>query len=337
MHVHRIKAHFIRAPLIYPPPIVHAPGVLNALSALHRKYEFDAFHLHSRWFPDFARCGRYAHSVKRKFFITLHNARPFGISALISLLGGLYDMLYGRRILAEADAIIAVSRWVKKDICQYGLDPSRIFPIHNGVDTARFKPMSRQKREEVRQRYADGFDHLLLFTGRIIEQKGLDYLIEAMPRILAAHPSTKLLIVGKGKLLPHLKKKVSRMALNDWVDFLGFVPESILPSLYAACDVYILPSLWEVLPISLLEALSSGCALVASDAGGNPEIVRHGVNGYVFRKRDVGALARYVIRLLSEPQLRKRMAAQSRRIALKHFDWDIITHQTLSFYQRVID
>ena len=100
------------------------------------------------------------------------------------------------------------------------------------------------------------------------------------------------------------------------VVFPGFIPEDDLPSLYTSADIFVLPSLWEVLPISLLEALASGLPLIATDAGGNPEILRDGVNGVMLPKRDPQAIVRAVERIQADPDTAESMRRNSREIAL---------------------
>ncbi len=333
VHVHRIPATFIKAPLIYPPPLTLAPKARKAIREFDKKFDYNAFHLHGRWFPDFGYSEKYAHANGKKFFMTLHNQRPLGISLPVSVIGTVFDHAYGARLLGKADTIISVSHAAKKDISHYHeINEEKIRVIHNGVDTNFFKPVS----SDLRQDLADGYDNVMLFLGRLIKQKGVEYLIQAMPKILEENPSTVLLITGKGKSKPGLMKLVKKKRLKNNVKFTGFIPEEQLPALYSASDVYVLPSLWEVLPISLLEALACGVPLVSSNAGGNAEIVEHGRNGFVFKMRDVSKLAEYTSSLLSDPSLRKRMGKESRRIAEKKFDWDIIARKTYEFYKEVI-
>jgi glycosyltransferase involved in cell wall biosynthesis len=334
VHVHRIPARFIKAPLIYPPPLVFAPGVKDAVTLLDGEYDFDIFHLHGRWFTDFAYVAKYAKKNGKKFCLTLHNARPLGISPMVGALGTMFDWFSGVRTIKAADRIVAVSASVKEDISHYrGVDRDKIEVIHNGVDIEVFKP----SKPILRDKYAEGFDNVFLFLGRLIEQKGLPYLIDATKEVIKDYPSTRLLVVGRGKLKGALEARVRKEGLQKHIVFPGFVDEKTLPSLYSSCDAYVLPSLWEVLPISLLEALSCGAPLIASDAGGNPEVVENGVNGFIFEKRNTNQLAEEMKTLANDPALRKRMARKSREIAVKKFDWDIIAQKTIRFYNKVLD
>jgi glycosyltransferase involved in cell wall biosynthesis len=332
MKIFRTKARFYRMPLIYPPPFVLARRVKREISELDRKFDFDVFHLHGRWFPDFGHAGKYAKERKKLFMLTLHNARPLGISTPITAIGALYDELYGKKLLRMADRIIAVSNFVKWDIARYGVDGTKIEVIHNGVDTSFFKPSEKTFREKYSH-----FDTIFLYLGRLIKQKGLPYLIHAMAEVVRECPRTGLLIAGAGEERNKLEALVGRLAMEKNVAFLGFVPEEQLPNLYSSADAYVLPSLWEVLPISLLEAMACGIPLLVSDAGGNPEVVEDGINGFVVRKADSSALAQKMKTLIADPEMRRRMGKESRRIAVEKFDWDLAARKTLDYYRRSLE
>jgi glycosyltransferase involved in cell wall biosynthesis len=333
MHMHRVPARFVKAPLIYPPPLVFAKQARREIERIGKEEKIDIFNLHGRWFPDFAYSAKYANDHHKLFIQTIHNARPVGISPAIDMFGTFFDNVYGKKILKRADRLIAVSRAVREDISLYGIDKKRIKAIHNGVDTDFFKPSKPSLREEL----GDGVDNLLLFVGRIVEQKGLPYTINAMKRVVKEYPSTRLAIVGRGKSKPALQHQVKKEGLENNVVFPGFIPEEQLPNLYSSADVFLLPSLWEVLPIALVEALSCGSPLLVSDAGGNPEVAKDGENGFVFEKKNEQQLIEKLRIMVDDAALRSRMGKKSREIAEKEFDWDIITRQTLDFYAEAYD
>lgn len=133
-----------------------------------------------------------------------------------------------------------------------------------------------------------------------------------------------------------LKKKVTALGLEKSVIFSGYMSEEMLKEAYGTCDLFVLPSVWEVLPIAVLEAMSSGKPVVCTDAGGDREMVRDGVNGYVVPMRDPAALAEKVNLVLADAQLRVRMGAASRRIAEEEFDWKLIAAQTKRVYEGLL-
>ena len=325
--VHRLDAQLLKLPHIYPPPYPICKDVYRAIEQLHKKYGFDFINIHGRWFRSFNKAIYFGKKNDIKTVLTLHNGKPTGIDPLTSFLGLTYDNISGKRLLRSVDRIISVSEAVREEMGAYGIDKSKITPIHNGVDTAVFRRTKPKFRDEYPQ-----FERIVLYLGRMIEQKGLPYLLEAAERIHQKEPEVGFLMVGKGKKKEQLMEMVRKRGMENYVIFPGFVDESDLPALYSSADLYVLPSLWEVLPISLLEALSVGLPLISTDAGGNAEIVKDGVNGYVVQKRDSAALEERIIRLLSDDKRREKMSRTSRKIAIKEFDWDIIANKTEKFY-----
>jgi glycosyltransferase involved in cell wall biosynthesis len=331
--VHRVPCLEIRAPGFYPPPLIVAPGFVLRLKKLDDQHHFDIIHLQNRFFVGFDMAAVYCRLKSKPFMMTIHNARPVGISLPVTVGGLTYDWLIGRWPFALADRIIAVSEWVRGDIAKYRIDPEKIIPVHNGIDVNAFRPSAEKN---VRTQYGIGDDPMLLFVGRMITQKGVPYLIDAMPLVLKEHPGAKLFLVGLGSALKSLKMKVAAMGLEKSVIFSGYLSEQQLKEAYGTCDLFVLPSVWEVLPIAVLEAMSSARPVVCTDAGGNREMVRDGVNGYVVPKRDPGALAEKVRLVLADAEMRARMGAESRRIAEEEFDWKLIGAQTKQVYEGLL-
>jgi glycosyltransferase involved in cell wall biosynthesis len=126
------------------------------------------------------------------------------------------------------------------------------------------------------------------------------------------------------------------MGLEKSVIFSGYLSEQELKEAYGTCDLFVLPSVWEVLPIAVLEAMSSGKPVICTDAGGDREMVRDGVNGYVVPMRDSRALAEKVNLALADADMRSRMGEASRRIAEEEFDWKLIAAQTKRVYEELL-
>jgi len=328
VHVHRVKTKFHKMPTLYPPPYPRSPEARKAIEKLDKKYDFDFINLHSRWFPDFAYSFFYGKKRGKINVFTLHNGRPIGINPAISFAGSLFDTLYGKKVLSLADKIIAVSDAVGKDISHYNcIDKEKIVVQHNGVNTSFFKPSPPTYREA----HGDP-DNVVLFLGRMIKQKGLKYFLKAIPYILKEHKKTIFIMAGTGNERKKLIAKAKSMKLGRNVLFPGFIPEEDLPSLYSSADVYVLPSLWEVCPLTLLEAMACGVPCVVSDAGGNSEVIENGKCGFVVPKKDYLSLAEKINLLLSDGKLRKQMSKKARERAVKFFDWDIIAEKTRNIY-----
>lgn len=330
--VHRVPCISLKVPGLYPPPLVISPLFFFYLRKLDRENGFDIIHLQNRFFVDFDMAAVYAKLKHKPFMMTIHNARPVGISLPITVFGSAYDWLIGRWPFALADRIIAVSEWVKYDIAKYHIDERKIVPVHNGINVSEFRPSDATN---VRRQY--GIDGpMLLFVGRMITQKGLPYLIDAMPYVLEKYPGTKLLLIGRGNALESLRKKVKASGLERSIIFSGYMSEEMLKEAYGTCDIFVLPSVWEVLPIAVLEAMSSSKPVVCTSAGGDAELVENGLNGYVVPMRDPKALAEKINELLDDPAKRARMGMASRKRAEEEFDWKLIAARTKKVYQDVL-
>lgn len=332
VRVRRVPCLSVRVPGLYPPPLVVAPLFVRSLKRLDDEFGFDIIHLQNRFFVDFDVAALYAKLRGKPFMMTIHNARPVGISLPITVLGSAFDWAVGRWPFALADRIIAVSAWVRHDIAKYRIDEGKIVPVHNGINVGAFRPT---EATNVRRQYGIG-GPMLLFVGRMIAQKGVPYLLDAMPLVLREHPDAKLLLVGRGNARAALEKKARALGLEDHVVFSGYMTEEMLREAYGTCDLFVLPSVWEVLPIAILEAMSSAKPVVCTDAGGNAELVEDGVNGYVVPMRNPGALAARINALLGDREKMAAMGRAGRRRAEEEFDWKLIAGQTVRVYEGLL-
>lgn len=174
-------------------------------------------------------------------------------------------------------------------------------------------------------------------VARLHPQKGHADLLEAVARIVATAPPFTLQLAGDGPLRADLEDQVRRLGLEAQVTLLGLVTRDRLSAVLAATDLVVLPSYWEGLPVSLIEALSAGLPIVASDAGGNPELVRHGENGLIVPAGDVDALAAALLELVGQPERRHAMGVASRRrFAEGAFEVEPVTRQLLTVYGQAI-
>jgi glycosyltransferase involved in cell wall biosynthesis len=182
----------------------------------------------------------------------------------------------------------------------------------------------------------------LLFCGRLIQRKGVDYLLRALPRVLERMP-VRLVVTGEGDRRAEWEALAARLGVADRVEFLGFVSAERLASLYQACDAYVHPAIFddandtEGLGVSLIEALLNRCPVVASEVGGIVDVVRHETTGLLVAEKDVEALASAILRLLEDRPLARRLGDAGGAFAEHHFDWDRITDQTEDLYRRAID
>lgn len=217
-----------------------------------------------------------------------------------------------RRMVAErwlsrvVDTITAVSPQVKRDLVRYEkIRPERIQLIWNGIDTA--PSVSSICPSDLRRTLGIApEDHIVGVCCRLTAQKGVTYLLQAVPAILAKHPNTVFLIVGDGDLRGELEQTAANLGLgDDRVIFTGF--RSDVADILRILDVYVLPSLFEGTPLGLLEAMLARKAVVVTRVGSNSEVVEGGVSGRLVEPRRPDQLADAISNLLSSPVERREM------------------------------
>jgi glycosyltransferase involved in cell wall biosynthesis len=233
-----------------------------------------------------------------------------------------------RHTLHTADLLLANSSWTAREINDLsGLD-AVVLPFGATVDGAK----------------ADAATHRLpqiLFTGRLIQRKGVEYLLRAVPRILAQHPA-EILITGDGDQRAKLEQLTDSLGLRNTVHFLGFLNREQLDAVYASCDVWVNPAIiddkgdTEGLGVGAIEAFAHRKTVVASAVGGIPDVVKNGVNGFLVPEKDERRLAEAILELLDHPARAAEMAEAGLRFAREAFDWDHITQQLEDMYRQLI-
>jgi glycosyltransferase involved in cell wall biosynthesis len=181
---------------------------------------------------------------------------------------------------------------------------------------------------------------LLLFSGRLIQRKGVNFLLRAMPLILAKH-KVHLVITGDGHYRDEWEALSRELGIGEAVEFAGFVTNERLSQLFRACTLYVHPAIYddrgdtEGLGVVLIEALRNRKPVVASRVGGIVDVINDGETGLLVPEKDPTALAQAVLRLLEDPALARRLGEQGYIYATKFFDWDRITDRLEAVYRRV--
>lgn len=222
----------------------------------------------------------------------------------------LYLGLY-RRMTRLATGVIGVSSEVSQAFkTQVGGVDENVFTIANGVDMRRFQVQVDGAALRV-ELGLPADSRLLLTVGRLTKQKGQWHLIDAAVRVVNAYPSAHILIVGTGELDEPLKALARSAGLAENIHFLG--QRSDIPRLLAACEIFVLPSLWEGLSIALLEAMAAGKPIVTTAVSGSNEVLQHGQTGHLIPPGDSSALAEALRHTLADPEAARRMglAAQA--------------------------
>ena len=232
--------------------------------------------------------------------------------------------------IAQGDGVTAVSRFLKRETEARFRITDAIDVIPNFVDTVRF---SAATRDRARTAFARPGEHVLIHVSNFRSVKRVGDVIEIFARVVSQVPA-RLLMVGDGPELSLAQQRVTELGLVPQVDFLGRQDgvEAILP----AADVFLLPSDAESFGLAALEAQSCEVPVVGVAAGGPPEVIKHGVTGYLVPVGDVEAMASFALAIVTNPHRREAMGVAARARALEHFEEQVIVTQYEAYYQRIL-
>ena len=232
--------------------------------------------------------------------------------------GGLSLLLDG--FLKKNDDLLITECRASREYLVDHLDypQDKTMTIHNGVDIAGW-PISKHARAERRKMLGlDEKDILIGSVGRLDEQKGYVYLLEAMARLRTMHPA-KCVLIGQGPQAERLEGMVRNLSLEGTVRLLGEQPQSDIPAWLSAMDIFVLPSLWEGLPNALLEAMALGLPVVATRVDGIPEAVLHDSSGLLCAPKDPQALCVPIGDLIIDPSLRRILGDAAKKTVAENF------------------
>jgi glycogen(starch) synthase len=232
----------------------------------------------------------------------------------------------------EAWRVIVCSQAMRTEVqTLFGLSDEKVAVIPNGIDRRPPTPAAGA----VRARYAAPRERLVFFIGRLVPEKGLTVLLEAVPLLLRRHP-LRVVIAGTGPYGDELKRRAVRLGIADRVHFAGWLDDQTAQSLLESADVAVVPSLYEPFGIVALEAMAAGTPLVASQVGGLAEIVRHEENGLLAKPGQPLSLAEQIDRLLADGAMANRLVTAARREVEERYTWASIARATAAVYDDVI-
>ncbi len=230
--------------------------------------------------------------------------------------------------------VVSISEGIRQVLIAEGLAPARVTCVHSAVDTERYHLGCAEDGLLARELGLSGSGPVLAVVAQLIARKGHRYLLEALPGILAAVSGARVVFFGRGPLEAELRAEVERGGLTEYVHFAGFRDdlERLLPCL----DLVVHPAEMEGLGVSLLQAAACGVPIVASPAGGVPEIVREGENGHLLPVGDVDGLRERIIELLREPERMREMGRRGRALVEREFSIDSMVRGNLAVYRSLL-
>jgi glycogen(starch) synthase len=234
----------------------------------------------------------------------------------------------------NATIVVTISKYSQKRIEElYEIDSDKIRIVPNGVDPERFKQSN--KCEQFKKEIGADKRQVVLFVGRLIPRKGLNYLIKAASRVVSEFGKTLFVIVGNGPLKAQLISEVEKLGLAQNFAFLGDLPEEKLPTVYSCSDVFAFPSIQEGQGIAALEAQASNVPVVGFRVSGVAEAILEGETG-LLSDPDGDSLAEGILRLLADNTLRKKMGTKGRLFVQTRYTWDICAQRMKSVYYEAL-
>jgi len=312
-------------------------GITFAFKINEYLKDYDIIHTH--YHPGIFSGNLAKNKLKIPHVLTYHGYAPIGIwrnprqriKMIDHRLGSLISFHLG------IDHFMPVSNYLKNELISfYGVKEHKITTIYNGIDINRFSP--KNSGEIIREKYKLDSNPVVLFLGRLAPYKGIQFLLHAVPIIKKEIPNIKVLIAGSAREdVLNIKAMITKLGIAKSLIFTGFVPDELLPNLYAACDVFCFTSLWEGFGLPPAEANATGKPVVAFNITAIPEVVKHKKTGILVPPRNVNKLAEAIIYLLQNEKIRKRLGNNGRKHVENNFIWDKTVKEVIRIYKKVLN
>jgi glycosyltransferase involved in cell wall biosynthesis len=327
--------------IVLPLFVLDMLRILWALAKLIKQYQIDVVQTHLLRSMDFLTLFLPHITGLKVVLWTFHNS-SFELPEdddrknrvwLVRLKNRSHRFLY-KWSLGFVSGFIAVSEQVEKAMIEtIGSIQPKITVICNGVDVKRYEKHidTASVREQLRLAASD---YLIATVATLKEQKGHCYLIEAMAHLTRQHPEMHALFIGDGELRAPLQAQVEALDLGDHIHFLGNRKD--VPALLASSDLFVLPSLWEGLPMALLEAMATGLPIVATKVSGTVQVVIPGESGILVPPGDVQSLAQAIDQLAADPMRAQAMGKAAKQRIERDFSAQKQADEHLALYRRLL-
>ena len=210
-----------------------------------------------------------------------------------------------------ADKLICVSKEMIKCARFAGAADNKLILFYNPIDLSLFYPCKIKMRKN---------EKICLYVGTLRPEKGIEYFVEAIPKVMERICDVKFIIVGNGPIRNDLDKLIKAKKIEQSVNLVGHVPRHEIVEYYQKADVLVMPSLREAQGIVALESMACGLPIIASNIGGIPEIVKDNFNGFLVPPANISALSDAIVKVLSNPDLRRKLSNNAIDSA-KEFSW----------------
>lgn len=308
------------------------PKALYKLPKIIRKHKIQLIHAEGRMFPISwisALLNKYI--FKRPMFVSVQGRLEVGISGRIE---NVFDKIITKHIYEKnLNKIICVSESLKERLIQLKIKEDKLKMIPNGVDITEFV---RRPQTTLLDKYLSGkkAHKRVVFVGRLDIQKGVEYLIRAIPIVISKYEKVHFFILGNGILEIMLKKLAKELQIQEYVTFMNFIPLERMPDFYSSADIFCLPSLHEGFPLSIAESLSIGLIIVASAIEGIPEAIIENKNGYLVKPGNISELSDKLVKALTlNDDKVDEIRNNNIKLSKEKYSWQIIVREILKVYK----
>jgi glycosyltransferase involved in cell wall biosynthesis len=285
-----------------------------------KKKKYDIIHAHSHLFFTTNVCALLRKVNSTPLIITTHGLIGQTVPVWLQWI---FLRTVGKLTFQAADKIISYTYHEKDMLVHLGIDSEKIAVIHNGIDINFFYPIDNHMEFKT-----------ILWIGRYTPGKGVEYLIEAFHQFHQRYPEYTLLMVGRGPKKDEIARMIQEHGLDSSIQLLDFIPNAELPNLYRKSSIFVLPSLEEGVPRTILEAMACGVPVVCTELPQLVDIVAG--SGILVPVRDSEALAEALIQIVTDPDRARELGENGRERVVADFSWDDTVNQTLKLYQEVI-
>jgi len=315
---------------IFSGPEIGIDPLMPSLLPMLIDEEIDIIHAHNFYNALSFYCAMAAKAKRIPLIITQHNDQlP---SHIVRRFLYTFDShTFGKYVLSQANKIIALTSDIRLHLLHMGADKNKLEVIPNAVDTNFFSP---NRRNFLDAKWGIS-ESVILFVGRLVEEKGVKYLLYALSRVVRKIPEAKLVIVGEGPKEGELRSLQTKLRIPH-VFFLGAVENSVMPNIYVGADVVVLPSIREPFGNVVIEAMASGKPVIGSYVGGIKDTIIHGVTGYHVQPKNSGQISGFLLKFFSDPSLREQMEENARKRAVENYDQELLIKKIEKIYVELL-
>ncbi len=332
--VHRVKTQTDNSPDFLTWVSKLNFGFLQYAIPLFNEQKFDVIHAHDWMVTDAAWVLKTAFDTP--LVTTIHATEQGRMGGIHTSLQRYVHQMEWRLTYESYRVIVNSHHMVDELRGSFDLPMDKMDVIPNGVTPENFRiDFPENEKRAFRQSFAGESQKIVLYVGRLVNEKGVQVLIDAAPKVIHQYPETQFLIVGTGYFMETLKAQAAYSGITQNVRFLGYVADSDLLKLYQISDAVAIPSLYEPFGIVALEGMAAGTPVVVSDVGGLRDFVEHGQNGITTYAGNSDSLAWGILQVLRDPGLAHHLIHTATKAVEEVYNWKMITKKTQETYEKV--